>query len=239
MTRTIYNVVVGSSGPTVTDIRLMPLNPIPPAPVLIAPLNGEIIDTFHVDFEWNSSSYATGYVIEIANDSVFESICFFDSTLDSTTYQNPEPFDDGRYYWRCTAFNGFGYSARSEVWSFDIQTSSVLCDFVPGDANGDGSVMGNDVTYSVRYFKGLGDPPPDSCWIIEEEEWLYSGGDANGNCSYTGSDVTFLVAYFKGNNPEILWCPDTPPFNPLHGVKFKTTIPVSIPEEDVKDFIHK
>jgi hypothetical protein len=83
------------------------------------------------------------------------------------------------------------------------------CDYVPGDANGDGNVMGNDVTYSVRYFKGIGDPPPDSCEY--QSGWLYSGGDANGNCSYAGSDVTFLVGYFKGYNPSILWCPDTPP----------------------------
>jgi hypothetical protein len=83
------------------------------------------------------------------------------------------------------------------------------CDYIPGDANGDGNVMGNDVTYSVRYFKGIGSPPPDSCEY--QGGWLYSGGDCNGNCAYTGSDVTFLVAYFKGINPSILWCPDTPP----------------------------
>jgi hypothetical protein len=89
---------------------------------------------------------------------------------------------------------------------FDV---SAGCDYVPGDANGDGNVMGNDVTYSVRYFKGLGSPPPDSCPY--QGDWLYSGGDANGNCAYTGSDVTFLVAYFKGYNPAILYCPETPP----------------------------
>ncbi len=83
------------------------------------------------------------------------------------------------------------------------------CDYVPGDANGDGNVMGNDVTYSVRYFKGLGNPPPDSCPY--NGGWLYSAGDANGNCSYAGSDVTFLVGFFKGINQTILWCPDTPP----------------------------
>jgi hypothetical protein len=74
--------------------------------------------------------------------------------------------------------------------------------------------MGNDVTYSVRYFKGLGNPPPDSCWNDSTSSWLYSGGDANGNCSYTGSDVTYLVAYFKGYNPEIFYCPQTPPAEP-------------------------
>jgi hypothetical protein len=101
-------------------------------------------------------------------------------------------------------------------WESDLNPSAG-CDYVPGDANGDGNVMGNDVTYSVRYFKGLGTSPPDSCWNDSTSSWLYSGGDANGNCAYTGSDVTFLVAYFKGYNPAILWCPQTPPTVPPVG----------------------
>lgn len=86
------------------------------------------------------------------------------------------------------------------------------CDYIPGDVNGDGNVLGNDVTYGVRYFKGLGAPPPDSCYNFYAGDWLYSAGDVNGNCEFTGSDITYLVAYFKGINPEILWCEWTPPF---------------------------
>ncbi len=89
------------------------------------------------------------------------------------------------------------------------------CNYIPGDINGDGDVMGNDVTYGVRYFKGLGSQPPDSCWNDSTSSWLYSGSDTNGNCQFTGSDITFLVAYFKGYNPEVLWCPQTPPTNPI------------------------
>jgi hypothetical protein len=85
------------------------------------------------------------------------------------------------------------------------------CDYIPGDINGDDNVMGNDVTYGVRYFKGLGTSPPDSCYNTYTDDWLYSAGDVNGNCGFTGSDITYLVAYFKGINPEILWCEWTPP----------------------------
>ncbi len=192
-TRTINNVVVTNSGPTVTDIKLMPLNPVPPAPELVAPADDETLYTAYVDFEWNAAPYATGYVIEIANDSVFESVCLFDSSLSSTTYQNPEPFDEGRYFWRCTAFNDMGYSERSEVRSFNI--SSVF--YIPGDVNDDGQVMGNDVTYLVRYFKGVGAPPP------VEVDGFYPAADANGDCHNLGNDVTYLVAYFKGGDPPI------------------------------------
>ena len=103
-------------------------------------------------------------------------------------------------------------------------------DFLPGDANGDDNVMGNDVTYSVRYFKGLGAPPPDSCPY--DGGWLYSAGDANGNCKYTGSDVTFLVAYFKGYNPAILWCPNIPPEGgPVVLSRNRDVTPAVLPKE--------
>lgn len=105
------------------------------------------------------------------------------------------------------------------------------CDYVPGDINGDRNVMGNDVTYGVRYFKGIGPQPPDSCWNDSTESWLYSGGDANGNCSFSGSDITYLVAYFKGVQPEILYCPQTPPAEPpVLGIHRDVT-PVGLPEE--------
>ncbi|RKX18446.1 MAG: hypothetical protein DRP26_05210 [Candidatus Zixiibacteriota bacterium] len=102
------------------------------------------------------------------------------------------------------------YSSDNQDITLVVYASG-LCDYIPGDINGDENVMGNDITYGVRYFKGIGDPPPDSCWNDSDESWLYSGGDVNGNCQFTGSDITFLVAFFKGYNPEILWCPHTPP----------------------------
>ncbi|OQX91575.1 MAG: hypothetical protein B6D58_07405 [candidate division Zixibacteria bacterium 4484_95] len=89
------------------------------------------------------------------------------------------------------------------------------CDYMPGDINGDDEVTGSDVTYGVLYFKGLGNPPQDSCWDDSSSTWLYAGGDVNGNCRFSGSDVSFLVAYFKGYNPELQYCPRIPPIGPI------------------------
>ncbi|MCP4580551.1 MAG: fibronectin type III domain-containing protein [candidate division Zixibacteria bacterium] len=60
--------------------------------------------------------------------------------------------------------------------------------FLPGDANGDGNLLGSDVTYLVLYFRGV-NPPPNP----------FFAGDANGDCLVIGSDVTRLVGYFRGN----------------------------------------
>lgn len=77
-----------------------------------------------------------------------------------------------------------------------------LCDYVIGDMNGDGSRIGSDVTYGVRYFKGIGNRPPDSCYNdsvnTTRGHWLYVGVDCNGDCNHSGADITRLVAYFKG-----------------------------------------
>jgi|GEM_PF-2439071 len=72
------------------------------------------------------------------------------------------------------------------------------CEYLPGDINGDGNRIGGDVTYGVRYFKGIGSAPPDSCFMDSTGTYLYVAGDVNGNCEFRGSDITRLVAYFKG-----------------------------------------
>jgi predicted extracellular nuclease len=75
------------------------------------------------------------------------------------------------------------------------------CQYLLGDVNSDDHVMGGDVTYAVRYFKGIGAVPPDSCFnagVPTSTHWLYVSGDVNGDCKFMGSDVTRLVSYFKG-----------------------------------------
>lgn len=74
------------------------------------------------------------------------------------------------------------------------------CTYIPGDMNGDGVLIGGDATYGVRYFKGIGSPPPDSCsdGSLPGNGYLYVAGDVNGDCEYRGSDITRLISYFKG-----------------------------------------
>ena len=81
------------------------------------------------------------------------------------------------------------------------------CTYEPGDINGDGNVISSDITYGVQYFRGLGDPPPDSCWDSTTSSWLYVAADANGSCDFLGSDITYLVNYFRGINSSIRQCP--------------------------------
>jgi len=84
------------------------------------------------------------------------------------------------------------------------------CDYMLGDINGDGLRGGGDVTYGVRFFKLIGNRPPDSCYMDSTGTWLYVAGDVNGNCEFRGSDITRMVAYFKGY-AQLSYCHFFPP----------------------------
>jgi len=84
------------------------------------------------------------------------------------------------------------------------------CVYRIGDINGDSSVLGGDVTYGVRFFKLIGNRPPDSCYMDSTHSYLYVAGDVNGNCEFRGSDITRLVAYFKLIAP-LQYCHFFPP----------------------------
>jgi hypothetical protein len=94
------------------------------------------------------------------------------------------------------------------AYTLEITGRHLGCQYTPGDANNSGIWTGQDVTYSVRFFKG-GNPPPYSCECTTGHTW-YVAGDVNGSCTFTGQDVTFMVRHFKSGVPPIV-CPDCPP----------------------------
>jgi photosystem II stability/assembly factor-like uncharacterized protein len=91
------------------------------------------------------------------------------------------------------------------------------CIYILGDINVDGAVGGADVTFGVRYFRGMYGPLDDSCYhdSIAGNHYLYVAGDVNGNCEFRGSDITRLVAYFKGI-AQLEYCRFFPPPFRIH-----------------------
>ena len=92
---------------------------------------------------------------------------------------------------------------------FNDLSYDIICSYVPGDANGNSAFNGLDVTYSVNYFKGTGNPPPYVCFCIPGNTWFVAG-DVNNSCSFNGLDVTYMVNYFKGG-ADPTPCADCPP----------------------------
>ncbi len=92
----------------------------PTTPGLNLPANNSTLDTAYANFDWSDVPTADRYVFELAGDQNFTNIIFFDSTLTNSNYQNTNPFANGSFYWRVTAFNQAGYSSRSTAWRFNI-----------------------------------------------------------------------------------------------------------------------
>ncbi len=107
------------------------------------------------------------------------------------------------------------------------------CEYVTGDANGNGSFNGLDVVYAVSYFKG-GPPPPYSCECTPGQTW-HVAGDVNASCNFNGLDVSYAVTYLKGG-PAPVPCPDCPPRPML--IAPLAPIPVVEPVQTPKPFIN-
>jgi parallel beta-helix repeat protein/predicted outer membrane repeat protein len=120
---------------------------------------------------------------------------------------------------------------QADMGAFYYQQSSAYA-YIPGDINGDRILGGGDVTYGVRFFKGLGTAPRDSCYLDSTSAWIYCSGDANGNCEFRGSDITFLVGYFKAVNPDVRYCHWTPPFARILRVKLDNQMDIIRPIGD-------
>jgi len=91
-------------------------------------------------------------------------------------------------YWRVLAIDDDSLITVGGLPEPEIRRLTIV---PPGDANGDGYVLGSDITYLVDYLRGINLPsnPPMT-------------GDANGDCAVLGSDVIYLVQYFRGLAPN-------------------------------------
>lgn len=116
---------------------------------------------------------------------------------EQNTYQNGETISLQATAYQEWWFTGWTGDVQSEAnpLIFNITSdmniaANFATEFIPGDANGDGSVISSDVTYLIGYFRGML-PAPDP----------FLAGDANGDCNVRGSDITYLIGYFRGIGP--------------------------------------
>ncbi len=95
--------------------------PIPPAPILITPHNGELITDNTPFMDWNTASLAVLYQIQIDDYPSFSSPVR-DYTTPSTAY-TPSALGDGTYYWRVRARDSIGnWGPWCAAWHFTIDS---------------------------------------------------------------------------------------------------------------------
>ena len=91
---------------------------IPSVPTLLNPVNYSTDQLLLQTLNWNGSSDATNYNLQVSTSSSFSSFVLNSSTLTTTSYQLKDLSIYTKYYWRVSATNSFGSSAFSNVFSF-------------------------------------------------------------------------------------------------------------------------
>jgi hypothetical protein len=213
---------VGIQADTVIDVIFdyTVVDTVAPSVILTAPNGGETWQTYSTQtITWDASdNYAIEYI------DIFYSTNGTDGPF--AVISNNE-HNDGMYFWqvpyapsedavvKIVAYDlGANSSFDLSDDSFTIEADESSCNYTPGDANNDGQVIGSDVTYLVNYFRGEGPAPPLTCWDSQNQRFNFAAADANGDCQLIGSDITFLVNYFRQIQPQVLYCPNTPPTGP-------------------------
>lgn len=120
----------------------------PPTPILASPANGATNISTSPTLSWNSSTGATSYRLQVANNSGFSTLVFDNAAITATSKQVTALSYSTIYYWRVNASNNNGTSAWSSARSFTTQnapssdpclpitSTAVLDEFTIIDANG-------------------------------------------------------------------------------------------------------
>ena len=90
----------------------------PSAPSLSAPSNGENNISISPTLNWNASSKATSYTLQVSQNSNFTSFLYNQGGLTSTSQKLTNLNNNTTYFWRVSAKNSVGTSSWSSIYSF-------------------------------------------------------------------------------------------------------------------------
>ena len=110
----------------------------PPVPTLSSPINGSTNQSTLPTLNWNASSGATSYTLQVSVSNTFTSYVFNQSGLTSTNQQVSGLSNSTTYYWRVSATNGVGTSAwsnSSSPWNFTTIGSALPAPTLSSPAN--------------------------------------------------------------------------------------------------------
>ncbi|MBM2840757.1 MAG: hypothetical protein HW412_1285, partial [Bacteroidetes bacterium] len=90
----------------------------PPTPTLVSPPDGATNLPTTLTMNWNASTGATTYRLQVSTNATFTAIVFDDSTIAGTSRQVSSLLNNTTHYWRVNARNAGGTSSYSTTWSF-------------------------------------------------------------------------------------------------------------------------
>lgn len=133
--------------------KTFPVSSMPPeAPVLLAPANYTLDIEIPILFTWNKSDGVNYYQVEIAEDSTFSEIRYRSEHLFSENYSISNLHEKTKFFWRVLAYNSYGYTPSSSVFTFSTQNLLTIPSTVVLWAPENGSVQ-NPVPITLSWAK--------------------------------------------------------------------------------------
>jgi len=167
-------------------------NTAPNAPTLISPPNGSIDSLLTPTFNWNASTGASSYRIQIATDSAFINIVNVNTTSATTyTIASGILLPSTSYRWRVKAINEYGESDYSSVWSFQtVGLNTITGRWVLVYAQGTLDICPGEI---VLFPNNTGGTAELTC---PNQNTIYRQYTVNGSTlTYTTSGVRYSISF--------------------------------------------
>jgi hypothetical protein len=104
---------------------------LPATPTLTAPADGSTGQPTTTSLQWNSTSGAARYHVQVSTDVSFSVLTLSDSSVEGRSRQVQSLADSTRYYWRVRGVNDGGSGPWSVVWNFRTASGSPAAPMSP------------------------------------------------------------------------------------------------------------
>jgi hypothetical protein len=122
----------------------------PQAPSNVSPSNGAAGQPLALTLRWNKPASAESYHVQLAADSLFNTLIINDSTLTDSTRAVSGLNNLTKYWWKVRAKNVGGTSAYSSMFSF---TTIIAAPQAPSNVLPNNGAVGQPVTVNLRWTK--------------------------------------------------------------------------------------
>jgi len=141
------------ASPWSTVWRFSTISGTPPIPTLRSPADDATNQMTTLRLDWNSSSGAASYRLQVATDSVFTAMVVDDSAITYTSRWVEPLAINTTYYWRVKAKNVIGVSPWSSVWRFTTISGAPSAPTLSWPSNG---AVSQQTTLTLRWNSTAG-----------------------------------------------------------------------------------